>query len=237
MNTVIVVNLNGNAFHIEEPGFDLLRAYLDGAQAQLRDNPDKSEIMADLEQAIADKCAHFLRPHKNVLNVAEIDGVLKEMGPVQTDANSSSSSGASAEPQSRPAGTKGGPGAPRRLYQIREGAMLSGVCSGLAAYLNIDVSIVRIVFAVLALLTQGLWIIAYVVMMLVIPFANTDEEHAAAAGTPFNAQEVIDRAKKHYSQFKNGREWRRHWRQQRREWRRKWHDGAYWWGQNLQRNV
>jgi hypothetical protein len=87
------------------------------------------------------------------------------------------------------------------------------------------------------LLTQGLWIIAYVVMMLVIPFANTDEEHAAAAGTPFNAQEVIDRAKKHYSQFKNGREWRRHWRQQRREWRRKWHDGAYWWGQNLQRNV
>jgi phage shock protein PspC (stress-responsive transcriptional regulator) len=237
MNTVIVVNLNGNAFHIEEPGFDLLRTYLDGAQAQLRDNPDKSEIMADLEQAIADKCAHFLRPHKNVLNVAEIQSVLKEMGPVQTDANSSSSSGASAEPQSRPAGTKGDPGAPRRLYQIREGAMLSGVCSGLAAYLNIDVSIVRIVFVALALLTQGLWIIAYVVMMLVIPFANTDEEHAAAAGTPFNAQEVIDRAKKHYSQFKNGRDWRRHWRQQRREWRRKWHDGAYWWGQNLQRNV
>jgi hypothetical protein len=85
MNTVIVVNLNGNAFHIEEPGFDLLRTYLDGAQAQLRDNPDKSEIMADLEQAIADKCAHFLRPHKNVLNVAEIESVLKEMGPVQTD--------------------------------------------------------------------------------------------------------------------------------------------------------
>ena len=237
MNTVIVVNLNGNAFHIEEPGFDLLRTYLDGAQAQLRDNPDKTEIMADLEQAIADKCAHFLGPHKNVLNVAEIESVLKEMGPVQTDGNSASSPGASAEPQPRAAGAKGDPGAARRLYQIREGAMLSGVCTGLAAYLNVDVSIVRIVFVVLALLTQGLWIIAYVAMMLVIPFANTDEEHAAAAGTPFNAQEVIDRAKKHYSQFKNDWEWRRHWRQQRREWRRKWRDGAYWWGQNLQRNV
>jgi hypothetical protein len=33
MNTVIVVNLNGNAFHIEEPGFDLLRAYLDPSLA------------------------------------------------------------------------------------------------------------------------------------------------------------------------------------------------------------
>ena len=25
--------------------------------------------------------------------------------------------------------------------------------------------------------------------------------------------------------------------QQRREWRRRWHEGAYWWGHNLQRNV
>jgi hypothetical protein len=71
----------------------------------------------------------------------------------------------------------------------------------------------------------------------VIPFANTDEERAAAAGAPFNAQEVIDRAKRHYAEFKDGKEWRQHWRQQRREWRRKWHDGAYWWGHNLQRNV
>ena len=74
-------------------------------------------------------------------------------------------------------------------------------------------------------------------MMLVVPFANTGEEHAAAAGSPFNAQEVIDRAKKHYAEFKDSKEWRRHWRQQRREWRRRWHEGAYWWGHNLQRNV
>jgi DNA-binding transcriptional MocR family regulator len=55
MNTVIIVNLNGNAFHIEEPGYVALRAYLDAAGAQLEDNPDKGEILADLEQAIADK--------------------------------------------------------------------------------------------------------------------------------------------------------------------------------------
>src|SRR5580692_8987874 len=85
MNTVIIINLNGNAFHLEEPGFQSLRAYLERAQAQLKDNPDKAEIMADLEQAIADKCAHFLRPHKNVLSAAEIDEILKEMGPVQSE--------------------------------------------------------------------------------------------------------------------------------------------------------
>jgi phage shock protein PspC (stress-responsive transcriptional regulator) len=115
--------------------------------------------------------------------------------------------------------------------------MLSGVCTGLAAYLNVDVTIVRIAFVLLALLTTGIWILVYLIMMLVVPFANTGEEYAAAAGAPFNAQEVIDRAKKHYAEFKDSKEWRRHWRQQRREWRRRWHEGAYWWGHNLQRNV
>jgi phage shock protein PspC (stress-responsive transcriptional regulator) len=235
MNTVIIINLNGNAFHLEEPGYQSLQAYLERAQEQLKDNPDKAEIMADLEQAIADKCAHFLRPHKNVLSAAEIDDVLKQMGPVQTD-SAQSAQGAAADDQPRAApGTSPGP-AHKRLYQIREGAMLSGVCTGIAAYLNIDVTIVRIMFVLFTLLTKGIWILVYVVMMLVIPFANTDEERAAAAGTPFNAQEVIDRAKKHYAEF-NNKEWRRHWRQQRREWRRKWRDGAYWWGHNLQRNV
>ena len=242
MNTVIIINLNGNAFHLEEPGFQSLRAYLERAQAALKDNPDKAEIMADLEQAIADKCAHFLRPHKNVLTAAEIDGVLKEMGPVQSedaaDAAASSagtSAGNGPNAESKSSGTAAS--APKRLYQIREGAMISGVCTGLAAYLNIDVTIVRIAFVVLTLLTTGIWILVYVGMMLAVPFANTGEEYAAAAGAPFNAQEVIDRAKKHYAEFKDSKEWRRHWRQQRREWRRRWHEGAYWWGHNLQSNV
>jgi phage shock protein PspC (stress-responsive transcriptional regulator) len=235
MNTVIIINLNGNAFHLDEPGYQSLRAYLEQAQAQLKDNPDKNEIMADLEQAIADKCAHFLRPHKNVLSAAEIADVLTQMGPVQTDSTEPAGATASEQPHTE---AKSGSGpAPKRLYQIREGAMLSGVCSGMAAYLNIDVTIVRILFVLLTLLTSGIWILVYVVMMLVVPFANTGEEHAAAAGAPFNAQEVIDRAKKHYAEFKDNKEWRRHWRQQRREWRRRWHEGAYWWGHNLQRNV
>jgi phage shock protein PspC (stress-responsive transcriptional regulator) len=241
MNTVIIINLNGNAFHLEEPGFQSLQAYLQQAQAALKDNPDKTEIMADLEQAIADKCAHFLRPHKNVLTAAEVDEVLKEMGPVQSDGGAEAGASAGAGPGNGPnADSKSGAagvGTPKRLYQIREGAMLSGVCTGLAAYFNIDVTIVRIAFVVLTLLTTGIWILVYLGMMLVVPFANTGEEYAAAAGAPFNAQEVIGRAKKHYAEFKDSKEWRRHWRQQRREWRRRWHEGAYWWGHNLQRNV
>jgi phage shock protein PspC (stress-responsive transcriptional regulator) len=261
MNTVIIVNLNGVAFHLEEPGFQTLRAYLDRAQSQLAANPDKSEIMSDLEQAIADKCSHYLNPHKNVLTAAEIDDVVRQMGPVQsetappssgtgasTDAGgpgvgASASSGGSAGSTGSASGAQSGAHIPppgptvRRLYQIREGAMLSGVCTGIAAYLDIDVTVVRILFALFTLLTYGLGVAVYIVMALVVPFAHTDEEHAAASGAPFNAQQVIDRAKKHYAEFKDGREWRRHWSQQRREWRRKWRTERIWWGHNFQRNV
>ena len=92
--------------------------------------------------------------------------------------------------------------APRRLYQIREGAVISGVCKGLAAYLNIDVSIIRILFVVLVILTGGVWILVYIVMMFVIPYAQTSEQHAAAHGWPFNAEELVARAKAHYAQFR-----------------------------------
>ena len=120
--------------------------------------------------------------------------------------------------------------------------MISGVCNGLAAYLNVDVTIVRIVFVILAIVTKGVWVVVYLVMMFVIPYAMTSEDHAAAQGLPFNAQEVVDQAKKHFADFKNDkqawkrdwrrqqRDWRRHFVRQQREWRRTWPDMAWWRG-------
>lgn len=234
MNTVIIINLNGNAFHVEEPGYVALRSYLERAQAQLKDNPDKDEITKDLEQAIADKCAQFLAAHKNVITAGEMEEVLKQMGPVESDPSASAQSSDSTQPTPK---TSAGTSSPKRLYQIRDGAMISGVCKGIAAYFDIDVTIVRLIFVLLALVTTGAWVLLYIAMMFVIPFANTEEERAIASGQPFNAQEVIDRAKRNYSEFKSSREWRRHWRQQRREWRRHWHENAHWWGHNVQHHA
>jgi phage shock protein PspC (stress-responsive transcriptional regulator) len=212
MQKVITINLNGNAYQLEETAYGLLRVYLDGAELQLKDNPDKAEIISDLEQAIADKCNRILGAQKTVVTTAEVQQIIEEMGPVEETPGEPAS-----EKQERP---RGDAGAPKRLYQIREGAMLSGVCKGLAAYLNIDVTIVRIAFIALAVLTKGAFIIAYVVLMCVIPHATTSEERAAAHGQPFNAQELIDEAKRNYAEFKGSRKWKREWRRQRREWRR-----------------
>ena len=342
MRTVITISLNGNAYQLDAGGFEAMRAYLQVAEQRLAGNPDQGEILADLEQAIADKCRRYLGPHKNVVSAEEVAAVLKEMGPVDGGASEGAAMGASAvgatagagagsaaaggwgvggsaagtdggfaagasagtgqngESDSTGVGGVGGPAvggaatgspgaestggawgsgagntsagasgawssgaggtgagasgpwssgassgasagsggamgtgpggtstagqsgeAPRRLYQIREGAVISGVCKGLAAYLNIDVSIIRILFVALVILTGGVWILIYIVMMFVIPYAQTSEQHAEAHGWPFNAEELVARAKAHYAQFReNGAKWqRRQYKEQRRAWR------------------
>ena len=76
MQKVITINLNGNAYQLEETAFGLLRVYLDGAELQLKDNPDKAEIISDLEQAIADKCNRVLGAQKTVVTTAEVKQII-----------------------------------------------------------------------------------------------------------------------------------------------------------------
>src|SRR5208283_2077114 len=152
MNKVIIINLNGNAYQLEEDAYDALRAYLDTARARLEGNPDRDEIMADIEQAIADKFRGSLGANKSVVLLNEVKGVIAEMGPVEAAGEAGAAQGASAAPapgaKEAPRGET--PGAPRRLYRISDGAMLAGVCNGLAVYVGVDATIVRIVFVILS---------------------------------------------------------------------------------------
>jgi phage shock protein C len=56
----------------------------------------------------------------------------------------------------------------RRFYKIEQGRKIFGVCGGLAEYLNIDVAIVRIVWAVLGL-CYGTGLVLYLVCAVVLP--------------------------------------------------------------------
>ncbi len=55
-----------------------------------------------------------------------------------------------------------------RLYRSRTDRMIGGVCGGLGKYLNIDPTIVRLIF-VLALLLGGHGLLVYLVLLLVVP--------------------------------------------------------------------
>jgi phage shock protein PspC (stress-responsive transcriptional regulator) len=224
MRQVITVSLNGRAYQLEDDAHAALAAYLADAARALSGNPDEDEIIADLEQAIADKCDRYLGPHKNVVVRVELLKIIEEMGPVD---DAGAAAGAAAPTPQR------APPAPKRLYQISDGAIVSGVCNGIAAYLGVDVTIVRLAFIVLALLTGGAAVLAYLVLMFVIPYASTSEEHAAARGLPFNARALVERAKQKAAEFASGtdwrgsgrrwsRAWRGEWRRARAEWRSEW---------------
>jgi phage shock protein PspC (stress-responsive transcriptional regulator) len=64
-----------------------------------------------------------------------------------------------------PVGT--GPGS-KKLERKLSGRLIAGVCAGLADYLGIDVTVIRVIFAVLTLF-GGLGPIAYVLAWALVP--------------------------------------------------------------------
>lgn len=57
----------------------------------------------------------------------------------------------------------------KRLYLSREDKKIMGVCGGISEYLEIDSTVVRLVFALLVLFPPNIGIILYIVASLVIP--------------------------------------------------------------------
>ena len=56
-----------------------------------------------------------------------------------------------------------------RLYKSRTDRMWTGVSGGLAEYLDIDSTFVRIAWVVIGILTAGFAIIAYVALVIIMP--------------------------------------------------------------------
>lgn len=61
----------------------------------------------------------------------------------------------------------------KRLYKSRSNKMICGVCAGIADYFNIDPSIVRVLWAVLAL-AAGTGVLAYIACAIILPEGDTE---------------------------------------------------------------
>jgi phage shock protein C len=55
------------------------------------------------------------------------------------------------------------------LVRSREGRMVAGICAGLARYFGWDVTTVRVIVAVLCVITGGTGVLAYLAMWVLIP--------------------------------------------------------------------
>jgi phage shock protein PspC (stress-responsive transcriptional regulator) len=194
MRKVITGNLGGNAYQFEEEAFAAVQAYLQKAAASFATNPDRAEILADLERAIADKCDTFLGRHKTVVSEEEARQVLREMGPVDSGASQPEDM---AGPTAQVESTHLVYVAPRRrrLFRLPNEGMIGGVCAGVAAYLGVDVVWVRLAYVLLAFCT-GVWLLVWFVQLCITPKAMTPQDISDAHGDPLTAREVVDRARR-----------------------------------------
>lgn len=151
MKRIIQVTLSGypDKFSLSEGADAALQSYLDRAKRRLANDPDRDEVLRDLEQAIAEKLGKLPGSQERVVGRDELSPVLEAIGAVDTD-----------NPQTIPADAP--PDHRRKLYRIRQGRWLAGICQGLAGYSGIRVRWVRSIVVVLSLVTVFL---ALVLMM------------------------------------------------------------------------
>lgn len=57
----------------------------------------------------------------------------------------------------------------RQLRRSRDDRMVGGVCAGLARYLRVDPTLIRIGMVVLALITWGVALAGYLIAWLIMP--------------------------------------------------------------------
>jgi phage shock protein PspC (stress-responsive transcriptional regulator) len=182
----VTVSLNRSTLQFDEAAYARLEQYLAESASLLEGDPDPKEILSDLEQAVADQCSRRLAPGQSVVTMAQLGPALEEIGSVQA-----AEAPAATEPSPRSAA--------RPLQQVSEGAVISGVCLGLARYFGLNVTALRVFAVLLLLLSGGGVILVYLAMMLLMPYAPLRSDGPPLRWLPQKSRSVTEflRAKFH----------------------------------------
>jgi phage shock protein PspC (stress-responsive transcriptional regulator) len=57
---------------------------------------------------------------------------------------------------------------PKKLYRSRKSRILAGVCGGIAEFINLDPTIIRLAWVIFSL-AYGVGVLAYIIAWLLIP--------------------------------------------------------------------
>jgi len=194
MNKTISINIAGFFFNIEEKGYEMLHSYFESIKVNFLNAEERDEIMHDIEARVAELFQAELSASKEVLTLADVEKIISIMGEpndYRTDDETDSSyqqesSNASEETLNK------------RLFRDKDNATIGGVCSGLAAYFNLDPVLFKLFFVLLFIL-GGSGIFIYIIMLFIIPEAKTTAEKLQMRGEKVN----IDSIKKQFHDFKD----------------------------------
>lgn len=183
MKTVINVGIGGRAFTIDEDAYQKLNAYLDEFKKKTGMDFQAKEVMEDVEARIVDLFNEALESSKmEVVNISMVNNVISRIG--MPDGSSASNGEAGEERQ-----TGHEAKAPKKFYRDPDDKKIAGVCGGLAAYLDVDVTLVRIIF-VIALIcgSAGFWV--YIVFWIISNEATTAAQKCEMRGIAANAENM-----------------------------------------------
>ncbi|MEY3060600.1 MAG: hypothetical protein RL000_1952 [Bacteroidota bacterium] len=172
MNKVININFQGRVIPIEEPAYEELKKYIDSLRAYFAKEEGKEEIINDIENRIAELFSEKLKAGQSFISEAHVAAIIASMGrpeqfdeisfEAQTESSSSTEKETSQQYQydSSPRGS---------LFRNANDKMLGGVCSGIGAYLKIDTTLVRVLFAMLAFGAFGTGLVLYIILWAILP--------------------------------------------------------------------
>jgi phage shock protein PspC (stress-responsive transcriptional regulator) len=194
MKKTVSVNISGLFFHIDEDAYDRLNRYLAGIKRYFAKEEGRDEIISDIESRIAELLQKRLTGSRQVVNLTDVDEVVKLMGePIEME------SGSTVPPANEANYTYR---RPRRLFRDPENKMIAGVASGMSAYFNLDPVWMRLLF-VISIFLSGAGIIAYIILWIIVPEAITTADRLEMRGEPVNISNIEKSIKEEFGNVKD----------------------------------
>jgi len=180
MKKVTNVSLGGRSFILEEDAYSRLGKYLEHFRSRLTVSElQKGEVMEEIEGRIAELFYAEVGDGSRVITLNQVEKVTRELGMPD-----GSPEGPDPQPASGPSINKN-----KKLFRDMDNKAVAGVCSGLALYLDVDLTLVRLVM-LLALLfgSAGFWI--YIIFWIAVPKADTPAKKCDMYGIPSTAENL-----------------------------------------------
>ncbi|MBK9283188.1 MAG: PspC domain-containing protein [Sphingobacteriaceae bacterium] len=197
MNKTVTINISGIIFHIEEDAFEKLSKYLSTIKGYFSKTDGGNEIMGDIEARIAEMLQGKTNATKQVVLMQDVDSVIEVMGKPEEfiDENPNSESENQEEANQSFEQTK------KRMFRDPDNKAIGGVCSGIAAYFDVDLIWIRLaMFLLIFFGGVSLWV--YIILWIVIPEAKTTADKLAMRGEKIDINNISKTVKEEAEQLK-----------------------------------
>ena len=184
MKKVVTVGIGDRSFVIDEDAYQKLERYLAKFRQKTGEGSEAADIMDDLEQRIAELFYDELSKSVEVVNISVVNRVIAQLGMPDGTAADDSADFAN---DSASAGLN--QTVVKRLYRDPDNRIIGGVCSGLSYYVNIDMVLIRVIFAI-SLFLGGLGFWAYIIFWIIAPQAMTASQKCEMRGLPVTAENL-----------------------------------------------